>query len=691
MFIATSITVWLLLLATVQAFALDDHWTQCSGPYGGFVTSYVQRGNALYVSTSRDLSGHRGGIFKSSDGGETWTTIGRDYEGATSLAYKGTTLFATMENGGIHKTTNDGESWTFCDFEFIAGMPLYLHGSYLYTAIQGLGVHRSSDDGKTWEMMSNSDVAKTTFSLSFNGSMMYCPTQAAGVWKSSDAGRNWSQLGFPDKEVVSLSCVGNKIYVSLRFEGLFVSADTGATWTSLGLIDRGTQVVYAIDNMLFAGTNYGMFTSTDEGQTWTQNTNLPKYQTINAITTDATTSFCSNWGSGMYRSTDRGKSWVNCGVPTQLIGAMYAQDSVLLAGIVGDGYGVARSTNLGRTWDEVDSQLPGQNIRAFAAQGQTIYMVSVYDVYKSVDTGHSWQPLNTGLNERYITKLFDILVKDTLLFCCMYEAGVARSSDSGKTWEQCINGLENMNTRTIYTMGSSLMLGCTNGQIFRSDDNGNSWFDVSPGSLTNEIRSMASIGSTLFIGSEGDGVYSTTNAGTTWQVAYGDLPNWQVNDMAVIDSTLYVGTQAGGVWRTTDKGTHWTSLNKGLHNLVVYRLLAHNQSLYAGTIGSSIYATTVSSTHTEVEEESVVAHQFRLSPNPSTTQTHFEFECMSAQKFDLIIIDAAANIVQRSDYIATTGGSQSLSLSTKDLCSGAYTVLVHTSSSSIALPLVVHK
>lgn len=88
-------------------------------------------------------------------------------------------------------------------------------------------------------------------------------------------------------------------------------------------------------------------------------------------------------------------------------------------------------------------------------------------------------------------------------------------------------------------------------------------------------------------------VFKSTNGlgAATWTNISGDLPDVPVNSIAV-DSrrrTIYVGTDIG-VFQTRDGGVHWTQLSNGMPNVAVFGLaMDHDGDLIAATHGRGMF------------------------------------------------------------------------------------------------------
>ncbi|MQP24454.1 glycosyl hydrolase [Flavobacterium sp. LMO8] len=174
-------------------------------------------------------------------------------------------------------------------------------------------LHRSMNQGETWERISGdlTNGAKegnvafgtlTTISESkFQFGLLYTGSDDGKIHVSKDGGVSWQLISgnlpqnFWVSRVVASSHKKERVYATLNgyrndiFESYaYVSEDFGATWTSIsnGLTNAVNVIVEdsANENILYVGTDNGLFISLDKGVTWQDFSNgMPKVAVHDAV------------------------------------------------------------------------------------------------------------------------------------------------------------------------------------------------------------------------------------------------------------------------------------------------------------------------------------------------------------------------------------------------------------------------
>jgi len=230
------------------------------------------------------------GVFKSTDGGQTWKKILYVDPGTGAIDLimdpaNPTTLYAAMwqayrthwtfssggTGSGIYKTTDGGANWT--NVTHSTGLPTGIFGriglaiapsnpSVMYAIVQAQykgqagGLFRSSDGGKSWTLVNNSmDLTQRAFYYSTvyvdpkDPNTIYLP-QVAALWVSHDGGKKISRLRPPhgDNHALWINPDHPEIMIEANDGGATVTRDGGRNWSTEHNQPTGQMYHVGLDN-----------------------------------------------------------------------------------------------------------------------------------------------------------------------------------------------------------------------------------------------------------------------------------------------------------------------------------------------------------------------------------------------------------------------------------------------------------
>ncbi|MCH7606174.1 MAG: hypothetical protein IH962_03370 [Chloroflexi bacterium] len=304
------------------------------------------------------------------------------------------------------------------------------------------------------------------------------------------------------------------ILVGTVGQGVLRSADGGETWRRVGVFQglHSDALVRALANkpdkpeLVFAGTDKGLYRSDDAGQNWALIDSPMSGSCVWALAIDDSDPNLMFAGTGtpnpagVFRSTDGGKTWEkrpmqvaeecpNVGVP-RVTGI--AIDPVshrdVWVGLEVDG--LRHSADGGDTWETINGAIPNPDVHNVAVAGgppKTVVVVVNDDVYTSTNDGGEWSRL--GIKEVFpFTYPRGITVqpgKPNVIFVTIGDSTpgrtgtVMRSKDTGKTWEQLPLPVDpNTAMWTVNIQPSDpqvIFAGSRYGYLYRSGDGGDSW------------------------------------------------------------------------------------------------------------------------------------------------------------------------------------------------------------------------
>ena len=270
------------------------------------------------VNTATIYAGTGGGMFKSIDGGATWSKVGIDAGSVAALAINFVNpniIHAGTADGGwcrstfpLFKSTDGGASWSNANSPADCGgmsllvmdptspNTLYAGSFGQYISSGSIILWKSTDGGATWNNRWFGNPGIASYGLVIdpaNPETLYAPGDLygnmniidSGLFKSTDGGANWTATGLTNTTIAAVAIdplnphtlyAGSADWGAPQapFRSMFKSTDSGANWLAInnGLtnISRITTIVVDRDNpsILYIGTSSGVFRSTDGGANW---------------------------------------------------------------------------------------------------------------------------------------------------------------------------------------------------------------------------------------------------------------------------------------------------------------------------------------------------------------------------------------------------------------------------------------
>jgi photosystem II stability/assembly factor-like uncharacterized protein len=189
---------------------------------------------------------------------------------------------------------------------------------------------------------------------------------------------------------------------------------------------------------------------------------------------------------------------------------------------------VFRSGEEGGSWKNLVNGLNNQYaftsvvISPEYASDKTLFVASGGDgVYRSIDSGNSWQKVNSGIGASDIAKL-SISIKfgnDRRLLAASNSGGAWRSIDGGDSWSMVLTEAVQLVdfAEIVSTEDQAIVFaGDTAGNIWRSDDNGRLWEIANEQLNAGAITSISGTAEHLYVGTEKHGLYHSTDGGQTF-------------------------------------------------------------------------------------------------------------------------------------------------------------------------------
>jgi photosystem II stability/assembly factor-like uncharacterized protein len=256
-----------------EGFAQGSFWQKVDGPSAGCSAITIDRDNRIYVQTQDQM-------YRSTNGGTSWIEDGPRIPGGASVLWVGSgeDLFAGGgEAGGVYLSSDRGESWRAAGMEGVSITSAAMtHDGALLVGTAETGVYYSNDRGLNWAQLLDGVQTGSVHSIvTTHEGDLFVATESGGILRSRDGGENWvtSTAGIPPGAIVDLAVDSqDRIYAATRSNGLFVSDDYGAHWDLVGMAKwtLGSLSISSSDGVYAAVSNPEpvLLRSTDRGATW---------------------------------------------------------------------------------------------------------------------------------------------------------------------------------------------------------------------------------------------------------------------------------------------------------------------------------------------------------------------------------------------------------------------------------------
>lgn len=172
-----------------------------------------------------------GGVFRSTDKGDTWTEVfnnGLDNPFVPSLLVEGSSIYSGTD-AGVYESTDNGDTWTVMGVEGLDDPhieSLTSTGDGILVAGTDRGLYVTDDNGMTWAGSSNPTLAEEVVRsvLSFNRFAIFAGTHEHGIFRSEDEGLTWEQMntGLTNLDIHGLSISEEGVvYAGTEGSGVF--------------------------------------------------------------------------------------------------------------------------------------------------------------------------------------------------------------------------------------------------------------------------------------------------------------------------------------------------------------------------------------------------------------------------------------------------------------------------------------
>ena len=557
-------------------------------------------------------AGGERGVFKTTDGGRTWRSVLTvdQYTGAADvildpsnpdIVYAAThqrerRAFNYVGGGpgsGIWKSVDGGETWT----RLSAGLPTsdmgrigldvsQAHPTTVYAVIEGSeqGVYRSDDAGASWRKMS--DIASIPW---YFGEIRVDPRDPNTVYHlgvqlqvSHDGGATWERTGrgpHSDHHSLWINPENPAHIINGNDGGLYVSRDRGETWDFS--VNLPVSQFYAL-GLDMAEPFFGIAGGLQDNSTWGGPSRTRSNDGI----------YNSDWyamagGDGFYAAID----------PTDpTIAYVESQGGVILRydRRTGDRKGIQPQAPEGEPSYRFNWSAP---IKISPWDHNTVYFAANY-LFKSTNRGDAWtvlgEDLTRNIDEDSLPLMGKVQASDAvalhqgvvdfstisdidvstlergLLITGSDDGVVAISTDDGQSWNRQMRfpgvpdtayvskvRLSRHDASVMYVTFDNHRSNDFKPYVIKSTDGGRNWTNITHNLPDfGNVRAFAEHHANpnlLFVGTE-MAVYTSTDGGGSWTRIRGGMPTVRVDDLAIHprDNALVVATHGRGFWILDD-------------------------------------------------------------------------------------------------------------------------------------------
>ena len=565
--------------------------------------------NTVWVAAYGDIfkPNAERGVFKTIDGGRTWkktlfvndSTGAMDVElqpGNPSVVYawvnrierKPWSIISGSREGGMFRSTDGGETWT----RVRAGLPSELIGkgnmavtaanpARVYALVEakpGGGLYRSDDAGLNWAQVNATPALVqrpfyyTTLGADpTNADVVYAG--AEGFFKSTDGGRTMVSMRTPhgDNHDIWVNPNDGNTMIQANDGGANVSFDGGRTWSTQ--MNQVTSEIYGIwiDNAF----PYKLYGAQQDNST-----------TI--MTSIATPYDLTAWRDGP--GCETGPIIPHPSDPNIVYGNCKGQfEYMSMATGQTRSYWVGAQSLYGNDGKDLILRFQRTTPMATSPHDPNIVYYGSQKLHRSRDKGVTWETISGDLT---------------------WNPPHAQGA-SGEPITRDVTGEEFYST--LYAITESpheagvIWTGANDGPFHISRDNGKTWTNVTPKDLQPGGRvawidaSPHRRGSAYFavyrylLGDYAPYIYKTEDYGRTWtRLTTGqngipmDWPTRVVREDPSREGLLYAGTEFG-MFISFDNGAHWQPFRQNMPHVPINDIRVHKKDLVVATQGRAVW------------------------------------------------------------------------------------------------------
>jgi len=636
------------------------------------------------------------GLYKSTDAGDNWKKVGLDSTEHIAkiivnpvnpdivyVAAPGA-LWSDSKHRGLYKSTDGGQTWNIVLFKdnktgcadilmdptnpniIFASMWQFRRQPYSFSSGgNSSGLYKSTDAGKTWREITNglppkpfgriamalapSEPKNMVAIVESSKTGLYISADNGETWKSQSASFNVVSRPFYFSTIVIDPKDPKRVYrpaysFSYSSDGGYSFSDASQDGGSLHPDFHALWINPSNTNIMYTGTDGGVYVSLDRGVTWQFNQGLPVSQFYHVA-------FDNKDPYNVYGGLQDNGSWMG---PSAAPGGVGNANWYNLMG--GDGFWTVPDVDGKTVYSEYQggnmvrtnlANMKSENIQpqktakeeklrwnwntpivTGSKNPKNLYVGAQY-LYKSTDQGRNWKRISPDLTtndklklsqeesgglsedntsaENHCTIYFiaESSLDENLIWVGTDDGNLQFTTDGGANWTNVSGGVaksgianqawvssiqpSQFDKNVVYATFDNHMYGDHNTFLGKSNDMGKTWSRINSKEFTGFAHKVVEDfenKNLLFLGTE-MGLFATLDGGVSWYRMKNNIPEYaSVYDMQIHPKThdLVVATHGRGIY-ILDDISPMSNLTKDILDQEVYLFPTEDITLTNGKFG----------------------------------------------------------------------------------------------------------
>ncbi|MAT38335.1 MAG: hypothetical protein CL946_01890 [Ectothiorhodospiraceae bacterium] len=568
--------------------------------------------STIFAVGRKSLSPSRYWIIRSTDVGETWTQVVETTSNLVAVEFSQFVpeLGIVVGNTGkIYRTLDGGNTWTEQSSGSTEALTAidYIDDTTIVVCGSSGAVLTTSDAGDSWELQ-KTNTDQDLLSVAFNASRHGIVTAFDGfIMRSVDGGSTWSNI-YQDN--ISSNLQG--LYFFDKNYGLVAgdktiahTSDGGDTWRDIigrNIADLNGAVFTDDSSWVIVGSGGVVLRYQEGSRRW----HLENLQTTTPLMdvqllpqTTRQTAVCVGEEGLILRTTDGGESWVSVQSPTtmHLNALCFASEQV--GYIVGNSGTILKTEDAGLNWTTFSSS-SANNLSAvtFYDENSGIAVGTQGNVLSTIDGGSTWSSVELGPVWLTGIQFLDANTAITVGYEEKYtpelgwykEGLIIRSTDGGLSWTVTENDMDQPLFGAYFHSATEGIAVGGRGHLYITNDGGLDWTQITSPTTDKLVHvSFVDDQHGIAIGNKGT-MLQTSDRGSTWE----SISDWLDAGFDCIyfldkenSKTGYIAGTSGTLLQTKDKGMSWESKNSGTeHRLFDISFIGENFGMAVGERGT---------------------------------------------------------------------------------------------------------